>query len=299
MTFPSSEQTSPTARPSRAAGRRLARAALAAAAVALLAGCASVPLSSGAGLTSTARLGQESGSFGKTRSFADKQALAAARTVRIVPTTLSAQAASRVPKAADRVLVSNAIDRATCIALSDRFEIVAGNQPADLSVHSIVADIVPTDKVLAGASVAVSLGSSFVLPVGAPRLPLGLGGLSMEGEALDRSGQQVAALVWAKGANSLTTKPRVSDVGDAYALASSYGGALATLLAKGTPPPDVNIAIPSGQRVQSFLGGKPKYAACDAFGRQAGIPGFVSGMVGAPPEWTDPSARAPAPAPAR
>jgi hypothetical protein len=39
-------------------------------------------------------------------------------------------------------------------------------------------------------------------------------------------------------------------------------------------------------RVTSSLGGAPKNAACDAFGR-AGIQGLVGGRLGAPPEWID------------
>jgi hypothetical protein len=48
--------------------------------------------------------------------------------------------------------------------------------------------------------------------------------------------------------------------------------------------------MPSQQRMQSALGGKPKYAACDAFGR-IGVPAFLGGKVlGSPPEWVDDAA---------
>jgi hypothetical protein len=49
-------------------------------------------------------------------------------------------------------------------------------------------------------------------------------------------------------------------------------------------PFDHKLSIPSMQRLQSALGGKPKNAACDAFGR-TGIPALLSGqLLGAPPE---------------
>src|SRR5690606_32601766 len=120
----------------------------------------------------------------------------------------------------DRALVSNALDRAICVALSDRYRIAALGQPADMTVRTVITDLVPTDKTMAGVSTAVSLGSNFVLPVGVPRLPVGLGGLAVEAEAVDSTGVQRAAAVWSKGANSFTDNARVSEIGDAYGLAS-------------------------------------------------------------------------------
>ena len=46
-----------------------------------------------------------------------------------------------------------------------------------------------------------------------------------------------------------------------------------------------------GMMTTSTLGGAPKNAACDAFGR-AGIQGLVGGKLGAPPEWIDEGAPA-------
>jgi hypothetical protein len=39
--------------------------------------------------------------------------------------------------------------------------------------------------------------------------------------------------------------------------------------------------------MKSAMGGKPKYAACDAFGRARGLAGMVADKFGAPPQWTD------------
>lgn len=269
--------------------RRMVGAALLAALG--LSGCASATLTSGAALSSKDRLGDESGTFGKRRSFADAEPLASAKTVRIIPTSFAAAAAGKVRNPADRALVANALDRSVCIALSDKYEIVEGGRPADLTVRTVVTGLVPTDKIAAGASVAVSLGSSFVLPVSVPRLPLGLGSLTVEGEAVDAKGTQRAAMVWAKGANAITSNPRVSEVGDAYGLAASYADDFAALVIKGKEPPTLNIGLPSGQRVRSFFGGRAKFPACETFGRQPGVPGFVAGFIGAPPEWTDDGAK--------
>lgn len=253
----------------------------------LLAGCTSVKLTESGALSSYDNLGTKTGQMAKSRTYVDKASVGAARTVRIVPALLTPAAAGQISKPQDRALVSNALDRAICVALSDKYVIVAADQPADLTIRNVVTGVVPTNKAAAGVSSAVSLGSSFVLPVSVPRLPFGMGGLAVEGEVVDSQGSQVAAMVWARGANAITNKPRLSEVGDAYALAAAYGDSFSKLVIKGKAPASMDISLPSGQRINSFFGGKPKYAACDTFGRAPGVAGMVSGMVGAPPEWTD------------
>lgn len=258
----------------------------------VIAGCASVPLKQGGTLTSYDRLGEPKGNLSKSRVYVDGNALAPLKTARIVPTTFAFGALPRVADEADRTLVTNAIDRALCVSLSDRYQMVPTTQGADLTVRAVVTDIVPTNKTMAGVSTVVSLGSGFVLPVGIPRLPVGLGGLAVEAEALDAAGVQRAAMVWSRGANSIQDNPRVSEIGDAYGLSADFGSEFARILVLGKEPEGLDLSLPSGQRVRSWFGGKPKYAACDAFGRAPGLAGVVAGKVGAPPEWTD---RRPAP----
>lgn len=250
-------------------------------------GCASVPLKEGGTLTSYSNLGAPKGTLSKSRIYVDGQSLTAVKRISIVPTSFAFSAASRVKSDADRLLVSNALDRALCVALSDKYQMVSAGQPADMTIRSVVTDIVPTNKALAGAATAVTVGTGFVLPVGVPRLPVGLGGLAVEAEAVDSGGVQRAAMVWARGANSIQNKPRVSEVGDAYGLASKFGSDFSRMLIAGKEPKGLDIAPPSRQRMQSWLGGKPKYAACDAFGRAPGLVGAVAANYGAPPEWTD------------
>jgi Protein of unknown function (DUF3313) len=252
-----------------------------------VAGCSSVPLTQTGSLSSYSRLGPEKGRLTKSRSFADAPALLAATSVAILPATVSPAAADRVRDPAQEKLVSNALDRALCIGLSDKYRVVRPGEPADLTVRATITDIVPTGKVAAGISKVTTLGTSAVLPVGVPRLPIGLGGLAVEGEALDASGVQRAAIVWSRGANSITNSPRVSEVGDAYGLAGTFANEFSRMLVKGRETTGVSFDLPSSQRLNSQLGGAPKYAACDAFGRAPGVGGFVANAVGAPPSWAD------------
>ncbi len=254
---------------------------------ATLIGCQSVPLKEAGTLTSYGKLGPSKGMVAKKRLYVDGQRLVDVKTVRIAPTTFSFAAASKIKSDADRDLVSNALDRALCVALSDRYQMVPANQPADLTVRSVIADIVPTDKALAGVSTAITIGTGFVLPVSVPRLPVGLGGLAVEAEAVDASGLQSAAMLWARGANSILDKPRVSEVGDAYSFSTKFADAFSQVLISGKEPKALNISLPTRQRMQSWLGGKPKYAACDAFGRAPGLVGAIAAKYGAPPQWTD------------
>ncbi len=250
-------------------------------------GCTSVPLKEGGTLSSYSNLGAPKGTLAKKRLYVDGQHLAAVKTVSIVPTIFSFSAASRIKSQADRSLVSNALDRALCVALSDRYQMVPAGQPADLTIRSVVTDIVPTNKAMAGVATAVTVGTGFVLPVSVPRLPVGLGALAVEAEAVGSNGVQSAAMLWARGANSIQNNPRVSEVGDAYGLASKFAGDFSRMLISGKEPKGLNISLPSRQRAQSWLGGKPKYAACDAFGRAPGLIGAVAAKYGAPPEWTE------------
>ena len=45
-------------------------------------------------------------------------------------------------------------------------------------------------------------------------------------------------------------------------------------------------------KLKASLGGAPKEAACEAFGRAPGIAGMIAERVGMPPDWTDKGAAA-------
>jgi hypothetical protein len=191
------------------------------------------------------------------------------------------------------VLVANAVNRALCVSLSDRFKVVTPDVPADLTVRAAVTRATETDEIAAGFSVATSIGASFVdtgtsVPIPIPRVPIGLGELSIEAEAFDRSGRQQAAMVGGRGASLFFSTPRVSKASDAYDLAGAFGDDFAKLLNKGESPFEgIGIDIPSLDKIGSNMGLAPKYAACETYGRAPGIAGLVGGKLGLPPEWTD------------
>lgn len=250
-------------------------------------GCASVPLEQANSLKSYEGLTPGEGQLTKAKYKVVSGDLVSTRTIYIEPTTISAVAAQSIKKSSDQALVANVISRALCIGVSDRFVVVDKKENADLVVRATVTRIVPTDPAVAGLSFAISQGASFVVPVPVPRLPMGLGGLSVEAEATTRDGKQLGAMVWAKGANVLTTSPRVSQIGDAYSLAASFGDDFSKMLVAGNTPFKGLPKLPSSQKLQSNLGGKHKYQACERFGRAPGLKDLAASQLGMPPSWTD------------
>ena len=262
--------------------------------ICLLPACATAPLVQGTGLSSYDGLKQSDGKLTKSRLQVRKEQVAGAKTINIAPTVFPPSVAPSL-SSEQRILVANVVNRALCINLSDRFNVVASNSPADLTVRAAITRATPTDEVAAGVSAATSLGASFVdtsVPIPVPRIPIGLGDLSIEAEAVDRSGRQQGAMVWARGATMFFSTPRASKASDAYDLARDFGDDFAKMLNKGQSPFEgFAIDIPSLQKVSSNMGLAPKYAACETYGRAPGIAGLVGGKLGLPPEWTDDGAK--------
>jgi hypothetical protein len=270
-------------------GKRLIMLAL----LPLMGGCASVPLEQKGALSSYDRLAASNGVLTQAKVSVSKEDVLAAKTVRIMPTTFALSALDAKLSDTQRALVANAVNRSLCIGLSDRFEIVALAQPADLTVHASITRIIPTDENAAAASKALSVATtvattalSVSVPIPSVRVPIGLGGLALEAEAIDTSRTQKAAMIWARGADSFTSQPRVSQAGDAYDLASSFGEDFSKLLVTGASPFQTMPSLPSVQRIGSMFGTAPKQSVCDGFGR-SGLTGMVAGRLGMPPEWTD------------
>lgn len=267
-----------------------------------LAGCATAPMDEAGTLASYSELAQADGVLAKSKLRVDKEAVLAAKTVRLVPTTYSAAVKPEGLTEEQRRLVANAVDRSLCAGLSERLMVVSGAEPADLTVHAVITNMALTDPNAVAASKAASVATTVLLPgvpVPKPRLPFGLGSLSIEAEARTPRGKQEAAMVWGQGANALFGSARVSNVGDAYELASGFGDDFSKMIVTGESPFQKMPGLPSAERVQAWSGGAPKYAACAAFGREQGVAGLVSGAVGLPPEWTDkPAAAADASPPA-
>jgi hypothetical protein len=270
----------------------------------VISACASVPLAETGSLSSYQQLQPADSKFNgrKSRVHVDKDAVLAARTVLIVPTSFAAAAASAKFSTRDRLLVANAVDRSVCIALSDRFHIVLPPQTADLTVHVTIANIVPTDVTAAATTKVLDIGKTVVtsagvvetsIPIPSVRVPIGLGGIALEGEAVDPTGQQKAAMLWAKGASSFFgNTTRVSPVGDAYELASAFGDDFSELMLTGEDPFRFKLpSLPYMHRWKSTFGGAPKEAVCDSFGRK-GVTDMIAGNFGFPPQWTDKGAQA-------
>jgi len=98
-------------------------------------------------------------------------------------------------------------------------------------------------------------------------------------------------MLWSRGANMLTNKARVSEVGDAYSLSSAFGSDFSRMLVTGKDPFKQGFSTPSMQKIYASLGGSPKHEACKAFGRAPGVSGLVTGQLGLPPGWTDKGAQ--------
>jgi Protein of unknown function (DUF3313) len=256
----------------------------------LLAGCATAPLERAGSLRSYANMAESDGALTKSLINVNKEDVLAATTVRIIPTAFSAEAMQVDFTEQQRKLVANTVDRALCVGLSDRFQVVNSNEPADLTVRAVVTHAAPTNEVAAGTSKVLGIVPSFFnlgYPVPVPRLPIGLGSLSVEAEARGRANNQEAAMLWARGANSIMSRPKVSKIGDAYDLASAFGDDFSGLLVTGESPFGKPPSPPSRQKIGSSLGGPPKNPACDAFGRDPGLTRIIAGNLGLPPEWSD------------
>ncbi len=269
-----------------------------------LGGCGTVLLNETGSLTRYDRLVASDEVATRAKLYIDKAALGSVRTVRIIPTAFSAEIAGPEVNDVERRLVANAADRALCYELSLRYDVVS-TKKADLTVRAAVTRVGLTGLPAAGGTIAASAGVSIASQLGVgfattvgrvpiPRIPIGLGNLTIEAEALDRHHEQRAAMVWGGAVNSFTSQPRFSPISDAYDLAGEFGQDWGGYLATGIDPFKAPNAIPSYDRIRiTTLGEAPLDPDCEAFGRAPGIDGIAADYIGLPPEWTDkgPAAR--------
>lgn len=263
-----------------------ARALAIAGAASLLGACASSSITETGGLSSYRGMTSVRTTRTQARFSADPQALAAARTVRIAPVAFAFGAAERVSPE-QSALVANLVARTLCARLSDRFDIAPASGPADLEVRAIITRMTPTNREAAAVSAPLRV-AGMVVGVPVPgRIPLGMGSFAAEGEAVDVGGAQRAAIVWARGADMFTNRPRASKIGDAYELSGAFAGDLAALVSTGRNPLHDIPRDPFAKRK------RPVPAACDAYGKGHPAESFMSGFIAAPPEWTDSKPPAP------
>ncbi|KQP52000.1 hypothetical protein ASG40_05430 [Methylobacterium sp. Leaf399] len=281
---------------------RWAKAAAGIGVTALLAGCGTILLNETGSLTRYDRLEASSESTTRARLYVDTAALAEARTVRIIPAEFPVSVAGPDIDDVERRLIANAADRALCYELSLRYDVVS-TRKADLTVRAVVTRFASTNVPAAGTTIATSagisvasqLGVGFATSVGRvpiPRIPIGLGSLTVEAEALDRRNQQRAAMVWGGAANAFTNQARFSPASDAYDLAGEFGQDFGGFLATGVDPFKAPYAIPNLNRIRvTVLGERPLDPDCERFGRAPGIDGIIGDYLGLPPDWTDKGAR--------
>jgi len=269
--------------------RRAGGSCVTLAAAGMLTACATAPLEQAGSLRSYDNLKASDGVVTRSLLNLNKDDVLAAKTVRIIPTEFSPAAAQVSFTPAQRKLVSNAVDRSLCAGLSQRFEVVPLSQPADLTVQAIVTHAAPTDKAAVGLSKGASIAKTILLPgvpVPVPRVPIGLGSLSLEAEARSPGGRQKAAMVWGRGANALGSG-RMSEEGDAYTLAAAFGEDFSKMLVTGVTPFGGSPTLPPFESLGPLFGGAHKYPACEAFGRFPGLAGVLGDQMALPPEWTD------------
>jgi hypothetical protein len=265
----------------------------------LLSGCATAPLDGAGSLRAYADLKPSDGLVTRSLLKVSREDVLAAKTVRIVPTAFPDPERRAPLTATQRSLVTNAADRALCSGLSERFRVVSASEPADLTVHAVITDVTPTNTVAVALSKGASVAKTVLLPgvpVPVPRIPIGLGSLSLEAEATDDRGNQKAAMIWGRGATAFDPG-RVAEEGDAYDLAASFGDDFSKMLVTGKTPFGGLPSPPSANALMAALGGAPKYPACEAFGRSPGLVGLVGDGIGLPPGWTDKGAKHNSPAP--
>ncbi|KEA05296.1 DUF3313 domain-containing protein [Rhizobium rhizogenes] len=258
----------------------------------LVAGCASAPLDRAGSLRSYDGLKQSDGMVTRSLLKVNKDEVLAAKTVKIIPTAFSMRAESAAFTPVQRNLVTNAVDRTLCSGLSERFVIVGLSEPADLTVRAVVTQVKPTNTTAVGASKVASVAKSVLLPgvpVPVPRIPIGMGSLSLEAEAIDGQGAQKAVMIWGRGANAFFDSGTVAKEGDAYSLAAKFGSDFSKMLVKGRTPFGT-MPFPSRAKLAGLVGRAPKYEACKVFGKSPGVAGFIGERIGLPPKWTDKTA---------
>jgi len=282
-----------------------AHLALAAAAIALLTGCGDVVLTDGRTLTRADQFVTSDAVASESKLFIDPTLPQTVRTVRIVPTVFTEAVSGPGLNAVERRLVANAADRALCYDLSLRYDIVSSG-PADLTVRSAITRIDLTNVPAAGATVAASTAISVAGQVGVgfansigkipvPRVPIGLGSLTIEAEAIDARKRQRAAMIWGGASNAFTNQARFSAASDAYDLAGEFGQDFGYFMARGEDPFLAPNTLPTWDRIRvTILGEAPLDPDCEAFGRAPGIDGIAADYIGLPPEYTDKGPAVPA-----
>jgi len=177
------------------------------------------------------------------RQRRDEAAATAVDRVHLEPAVLVGSAGTGLSDT-EKAQVLREVDRQICYEVSERFTLVqAGTGVARLRTG--VVDIRPTGA--AGSGVA-AVANMLIPGPGTFRVPGTTGGLAVETELVGPDGAQVAALAWARNANTLgTDTPSLSRVGDALQLAEPLGDAVGDAISQpGRPVRDIPTPDPCG-----------------------------------------------------
>lgn len=160
----------------------------------------------------------------------------------------------------EKAMVLREVDRQICYEVSERFT-VAPSAPGTARLRTGVVEIRPTG---AAGSGAAAVANMLIPGPGTIRVPGTTGGLAVESELVGPDGQQVAALAWARRANTVgTDTPSLSRVGDALQLAEPLGDAVGDTIA------------PEDRAVRPIADPDP----CALFGPRTQPVGFVTRLV--------------------
>lgn len=252
-------------------------------------GCTTIPNAGDHNLSRTDTLSAAKGIRGKRlQTSAPNPPIAKGTKLRIQTAQFMDDAViSEQITAPERALILNALNRNSCNALSDQFEVITDESATDAYVlQTRVTQLKATNKV--GA--AIGTISGYALPLVGVRPPIGLGALKVEFEVLAPDQTQTAAMVWSRSADMISSDAAVSRIGDAYAYTDLAATDFSNLLANKTSTQRGVAAIRN-----MFSGDSDD--ACDAYGAEATRLTSVIGFLGitVPPEMAD---KGPKPVPA-
>lgn len=233
-----------------------------------LAACSSSPKPTGQ-LSSYDGLGDEEGILSKQRNRAEPSILKATTKVRIQTTTFASGALPEGITEKEAAFVSQRLSYSLCRALSGTYSITAEPGPGVLDVRAVVTELKLTNQTAAGATVA----ASFVNPLPIGRIPIGFGGLIVEGEAVtpNASGApaQAAAILWSKTADPILSSSSISKIGDSFNYADEFADDFASLLIEGRKAESEKrlvdkLPLPTMASLSKPFRNDP---ACNAFGK--------------------------------
>jgi len=154
------------------------------------------------------------------------------------PAVLVGQAGTGLSEA-EKAQVLREVDRQICYEVSERFTL-ASTATGVARLRTGVVGLRPTGA--AGSGVA-AIANILIPGPGTFRVPGTTGGLAAETELVGPGGEQVAALAWARNANTLgTDSPSLSRVGDALQMAEPLGDEIGDTI---SPPDRAVRAIPT------------------------------------------------------